>query len=96
MTAERLAICRSDVANEAERLIETARITTVLLRRGAPISDASTLLDCSNEYCEFALAFAKVNDGLKLRALIENWPLSVIQRECFYKVRSFDTFETVP
>ena len=96
MTAERLTICRSDAANEAERLIETARITTVLLRRGAPISDASTLLDCSNEYCESALAFTRGNDGLKLRALVENWPLSVIKRECSYKVRSFDTFKTVP
>lgn len=69
-------------ANEVERLIETARIANVLLQRGAIIDNVSSLLNRSVDYCQFALAFNKANDGTKLRALVEDWPLEAIQRKC--------------
>lgn len=86
----------ASAANEAERLIETARIAHVLLQRGATIDNVSGLLRCSVEYCRFALAFNKANDATKLRALVEVWPLEVIKRERFYEGCSFDACKTVP
>ena len=86
----------SSTANEAEGLIETARIANILLRRDASMNDVCALLKCTLEYCESALAFFEANDGLKLRALVEDWPLAVIKRVSFCKGRSLDDCKTVP
>ena len=86
----------SKAANEAERLLETARVANLLLRRGATMNDLSALLKCSNEFCELALQFFRANDGKKLRALVEDWPLAVIRRESVCEDRSFDTCKIVP
>ena len=97
MTRVRLIPVGSSAATiEAERLIEMAQIANLLLRRGASVNDVCALLRCTLERCEFALAFFKANDGLKLRALVEDWPLAVIRRACFCEGRSFDDYKTVP
>ena len=81
------AIGRSSAAIEAERLIDMARIANLLLRRGASMNRVCALLGCTVEECELALAFFKANDGSKLRALVEDWPLPAIKRLCVCEER---------
>jgi len=66
----------SPAVNEAERLIEMACIENRFLQAGKTINDICDLLDWSLEHCECALAFFKSKDeGLKFRALVEDWTL---------------------
>ena len=89
MSRVRLPSARSDVANDAERLIEIARTVNVLRRRGMSMNGACALLNYTLEECELALAFHQANHGFKLRALVEDWPLPVIKQACFCEGRSF-------
>jgi len=97
MTRVRLIPISSPPAtNEAERLIKMARSANILLRKGASMNDVCALLKCTVERCELALALFKANDGLKLRALVDDWPLPVIKRACLCEGRSYGDYKTVP
>ncbi len=97
MTRKRLIpINSSPATTDAEKLIEMARVANILLRQGASVNDVCVLVKCTLEHCEVALAFFTANDGLKLRALVEDWPLPVIKRECLCEGRSFGDCTLVP
>ena len=97
MTRKRLISMSSLPAmSESEKLIDMGRVAKRLLRQSTSMSDTSALLRCTIEHCEVALAFFTANDGLKLRALVEDWPLPVIKRECLCEGRSFGDCTLVP
>ena len=72
----------SPATNEAEGLIDLARIANQMIRKGASINEVCDLMQCSADRCKLALAFFQANDAVKLRALVEDWPLAEIEREC--------------
>lgn len=68
-------------ANWAEFLLECGRIYRKRMRRGDGTGEASGQLLMHPRFCRLALAFAGSSDVLKLRAMVEDWPLPRIRRE---------------
>ena len=74
-------------ANWAEFLLECGRIYRVRMRRGAGTGEASRQLLQHPRFCRLALEFAGSSDVLKLRAMVEDWPLARICQELSCRTR---------
>ena len=80
MRSSRHANQSGSLGNSAEALLELGRRVRRQLRHGAEIEDAGEEFKLPRE-CRMALEFVCSSDVLKLRALVEDWPLDRIAQE---------------
>lgn len=67
--------------NWAELFVGLGTAVLRRIRRGAGIEEVSRELHTASDLCQLALAFSVSSDVLKLRALVEDWPLDRIAAE---------------
>ena len=68
-------------ANWAESLLKLGRRIRRQVRQGTGIADLSQEFQVDRDYCQLAVEFASSSDLLKLRALVEDWPLERIAQQ---------------
>ena len=73
--------------NWAESLLELGRRIRRPVRQGTGIEDVSQEFHVDRDYCQLALEFVSSSDLLKLRALVEDWPLERIAEQLGGPVR---------
>ena len=69
------------LGNWAESVLQLGRRIRRQVRRGAEIEEVSNEFQVHRDYCQFALEFVGSSDLLKLRALVEDWPLERIAQQ---------------
>ena len=75
------------LGNCAESLLELGRRIGRPVRQGAGIDVVSQEFQVHRDYCQLALEFVSSSDPLKLRALVEDWPLERIAEQLRGPVR---------
>jgi hypothetical protein len=63
-----------------ECLLRLGRLARFLLRHGSRLDQVARELDIGPRVCVLSLAFLTAPDGLKLRALVEDWNALTIRR----------------
>ena len=71
----------TSLASEAETLLELGKRVRRQTRHGAEIEQTCEELRLLPDHCQLALEFVGSTDVLKLRALVEDWPLDRIAQE---------------
>ena len=69
------------LGNWAESLLELGRRIRRQVRQGTGIADLSQEFQVARDYCQLAVEFVSSSDLLKLRALVEDWPLERITQQ---------------
>jgi hypothetical protein len=67
--------------NWAELLFAVGGRVRKQIKRGAGLEEVSKRFESTPDYCELALTFFRASDLLKLRAMVEDWPLERIACE---------------